>query len=217
MRNVTRPAAPESLRRNSARWTRELMGEISRNEGVASEARYKYFGKYGKDDVRDALKSMYNNLCCYCESRVGKSGDIEHRLPKRKYPASTYDWNNLHLSCRDCNTAKSEKFDEINPILDPVIDFPISNFIKHKLHKVAAIHARGKTTIRHTKLDRDDLNSNRQKISVLALEIIEEINEKLEDPGIDYGINQLEEMISGEYGSMIEHLVSRFGKWGRNA
>lgn len=75
---------------------------------------------YGAATVKEALMTIQNGKCCFCErSRDRIELDIEHFRPKgmvkqshsdRKkiYPGYywlAYDWKNLYLSCKRCNTS----------------------------------------------------------------------------------------------------------------
>jgi uncharacterized protein (TIGR02646 family) len=84
---------------------------------------------YGHDSVKATLVSAQHRKCCYCESRIGFEGDIEHYRPKAgccqakgepvtkpEYYWLAYEWNNLLLSCKVCNqTFKQNSF----PLVDP--------------------------------------------------------------------------------------------------
>ena len=63
MRNVSRPVAPESLRKNGAAWTRELMHALEAPNPDKGQLRT-LFNRYSKDDVRYALAKMYSDRCC---------------------------------------------------------------------------------------------------------------------------------------------------------
>ena len=70
---------------------------------------------YSNPQVKDALIELFKEKCAYCESRFLHvySGDVEHFRPKGKIadapnPKPGYywlasNWNNLLLSCRNCN------------------------------------------------------------------------------------------------------------------
>ena len=80
---------------------------------------------YGSTEIRDLLKGLQHNKCCYCERKT--SGQIDHFRPKgairqsqgsRVHPGYywlAYRWDNLVLACEDCNLKKSDYF----PIEDP--------------------------------------------------------------------------------------------------
>ncbi len=83
---------------------------------------------YADKTVKDQLKADQNNKCAFCERlRNGDFGDVEHYRPKGAYTDSkgqahapayywlAYEWNNLMLSCSECNrTHKKTAF----PLLD---------------------------------------------------------------------------------------------------
>ncbi len=74
---------------------------------------------YAHQDVKTALKSCHNGKCAYCERYLnGDYGAVEHFRPKGGYtdPSTgslikpgywwlSYDWDNLLLSCTECNTS----------------------------------------------------------------------------------------------------------------
>lgn len=87
---------------------------------------------YNAKPVKAALMKAHNNKCCYCETKSRSSGDfaVEHYRPKggvkqsRKqkhddclgYYWLAYDWDNLLLSCHECNRDwKSTLFPLSNP------------------------------------------------------------------------------------------------------
>ncbi|NII25181.1 TIGR02646 family protein [Pseudoflavitalea sp. X16] len=75
------------------------------------------FCAYNSDEVKIALKKLFNGKCAYCESPIltVTVGDIEHFRPKaaivtdkKKMLKPGYywlaaDWDNLLLSCNNCN------------------------------------------------------------------------------------------------------------------
>jgi len=77
---------------------------------------------YTADDVKIALKNLYNNKCAYCESFESEP-EIEHYRPKKRVNGESrishqgyywlcYEWTNLLPSCHVCNkqNEKGNKF-----------------------------------------------------------------------------------------------------------
>lgn len=83
---------------------------------------------YKEEDVKDALKILYNKKCAYCEQKVEQT-HVEHYRPKKgnrgnrvtivnNEPESLHvgyywlslSWDNLLLSCPKCNVKKGNKF-----------------------------------------------------------------------------------------------------------
>lgn len=207
MRNVMRTTIPDSLAKNAAKWTNELLAEISKH-GEFAKVPEIYKNKYRQDDVKEALNKMYKNHCCYCESVVGKEyatyGRIEHLKPKSVFPAQCFEWNNLHWSCEVCNTTyKQDNWDPVNPILDPCVDdisahLYLDTTTGEYVEKNAS--PRGITTIRDTGMNREGLvEARRSKIIELAtnyrqykmngtekefIRCYQELKEMLDYPGV---------------------------------
>jgi uncharacterized protein (TIGR02646 family) len=85
---------------------------------------------YGAKSVKNALLRAQYDKCCYCERKLSASdyGDVEHYRPKgtvkqapgqdKEYPGYywlAYEWNNLLVSCKRCNTGHKG-------ILFPLVD-----------------------------------------------------------------------------------------------
>lgn len=183
MRNVTRVESPQSFRNEATAWARTLRKK--RSEGKATEHYYNLYNQSGKRDVRsdmeDCLLLMYSKMCCYCEASTDKKqGEIEHLRPKKKFPDKTYDWNNLHWVCGECNGMKLEKYDDIYPILDPSDPEPIEQHIEPRIDADTLWlwllnkndSRRGNTTIEHAGLNRDGLRTARMKTYLKTLELI---------------------------------------------
>ena len=190
MRNVTRTAKPGSLKRNATRWKKQLLDEIKKcKPGETVED--KHFDRYRNDDVKAALKTMYGERCCYCEVNITNITweHIEHRKPKAigLFPNLTFTWSNLHLACPKCNNAKSDQWDNANPILDAVKD-AINDHLTYELSGVGLLRwhksSRGDTTIIHADLDRENLPITRLKLFAKLLKAIEGLNSALGE-GVD--------------------------------
>lgn len=94
---------------------------------AATEHNKLKFGLYKHGDVRQALHQLFGRKCVFCESSLlgSQPGDIEHYRPKGKahvidqvtgkhmevsdgYPWLAASWNNLLLSCADCNRPRRQ-------------------------------------------------------------------------------------------------------------
>jgi uncharacterized protein (TIGR02646 family) len=73
-------------------------------------------GVYGSSKVKNALKRIQHNKCCYCEAifEANYAGDVDHYRPKGAigsgknrirpgYYWLAYLWNNLYYACADCD------------------------------------------------------------------------------------------------------------------
>jgi len=219
MKNVERLSMPLNLKRNAAGWKRELLSKIKECGRSGKKVADSFFDHYRQDDVRSKLEEMYNGHCCYCESDVGvvEYGNIEHRKPKRKFPSSCFDWNNLHLSCTRCNTKKGRHYVKRYPILDAVKD----DITKHMTYKISPYGLlcdsrtkRAETTVKHTGLNepKRKLPKKRLDVFLAALDLIVEINSMPDNPRNDVVINELDEMCNGSYGSVVDFARKKFLK-----
>lgn len=148
---------------------------------------------YTHESVREKLMVAQHQKCCYCESRLcGTSpAEIEHFRPKsavrqeagtgREYPGYywlTYSWNNLLVSCRECNSKKSDFFpladesrrarnhhDEVDvecPLfIDPANEDP-SDHVNFSGSMVRGRTPRGRKTIQAMELNRSGLEELRR-------------------------------------------------------
>lgn len=81
---------------------------------------FKSFKVYADKSVKLTLNELFNGKCAYCESKFIHVyvGDVEHFRPKGKvssrevqrpgYYWLASDWDNLLISCRNCNQASRE-------------------------------------------------------------------------------------------------------------
>ncbi|MBR3328908.1 MAG: HNH endonuclease [Atopobiaceae bacterium] len=67
--------------------------------------------RYRHDDVVDQLMKDFHGKCYICEIDDLQSIEVEHLLPHHngKYPDRMFEWNNLFLSCRHCNSVKTRR------------------------------------------------------------------------------------------------------------
>lgn len=71
---------------------------------------------YGQ--ARHDLARRIGYYCSYCEMKVFNSIEVEHILPRIQGGAEV-DWDNFLLSCKYCNTIKSDHNDNINDYFWP--------------------------------------------------------------------------------------------------
>lgn len=115
MRKFDRPDAPEWLLANYEKWGKQYADKREnpkkRNDFV--------WAKYNKTPVNQLLYPIFvaatKKHCCYCDgypmgARI--SNKIEHFRPSSKFPLLAYLWENLFLSCENCNNNKLNFFDE---------------------------------------------------------------------------------------------------------
>ena len=171
MIRVTRTKKPALLVDKAASWKREI------RSASTDAARKKAQGKYGHDEIKQALVEMFHGKCAYCESYVPHIdyGHIEHFKPKSTpaYFELAVEWNNLLLACGRCNGVenKGTKFPlakEGGPLVNPVKENPPRHLRFDfdpmlKLANVLGVSKRGETTQTILGLNRPDLLKHRSK------------------------------------------------------
>lgn len=69
---------------------------------------------YSGKDVIDQLNIDFHGKCYICEQQYITSYEVEHFVSYRGNNTLKYDWDNLFLSCRHCNSVKTARiFDDI--------------------------------------------------------------------------------------------------------
>ena len=118
--------------------------------------------------ARNTLRAMSFRKCFYCERKLSESEDeIDHYIEVAESPEKAFHWENLCLSCRDCNRHKtpnsrisvSECLNPCDTTADPA---------EHLIFAEEIICPRqgsstGTRTIQKYRLDRDQLNYLRTK------------------------------------------------------
>ena len=95
---------PEILKRNGRKWVKEYMSLVRNGSEIPKSIKDRYRHK----EIKEAVRLETNDKCAYCESFVTDQypGDIEHIIPKTKYPRLIFTWANLTFSCFLCNNNK---------------------------------------------------------------------------------------------------------------
>ena len=71
-------------------------------------------GTYQANDVQEQLCKDFSDKCYLCEcNAVTAKAEIEHLIPQKVDETKILDWNNLFLSCYNCNSIKKQnKYDK---------------------------------------------------------------------------------------------------------
>jgi len=100
------------------------------------------YTEYGQ--ARHDLAEVIGYYCSYCEMKVRNSIEVEHILP-RNQGGAPLDWENFLLSCKYCNTIKSDHNQNLNDYLWPDIDNTDLAFIYSEVNAIGP-----KPTIEYT-------------------------------------------------------------------
>ena len=181
--------------------------ELIDNNGYIDKPLYN--DRYKQQDIKAALKIIYNNKCAFCEQRIEQS-HIEHYRPKKVYYWLAFSWDNLILACPTCNQHKGINFEitgisitfvntnvniqnihnssanydllEKPKMVNPEINDP-SNMIKfHKNGLIESDDERFAYTIETCKINRADLNDQRRTLLNIFKEDIRSVLLENTDP-----------------------------------
>lgn len=135
--------------------------------------------KYGHKDIRDRLNSCSFNKCFYCESKLtGALREIDHYVEVSIDRSLAYEWNNLYLSCSNCNDKLDHNTIPISEALNPCVDSDedIQRCLTFENECISFLpnSTKGRKTIRKFRLDSDLLDLKRSKwLNKLATSAIE--------------------------------------------
>ncbi|MBL7826836.1 MAG: HNH endonuclease [Saprospiraceae bacterium] len=139
---------------------------------------------WNKPFIKDCLLQMSNNKCSYCECKLGiedKYIEVEHFLPKSKYPNRVLEWENLLPSCKRCNSEKREFDPAINPFIHPVHDEP-KDHLAYIAYRFTGKTEKGKNSIFELNLnDRTRLQTPRFEIASAIIEQLDDIQHDIEE------------------------------------
>lgn len=93
----------------------KILTEESRKKAFEYNVKSKdYLDKsnlYKVGSVQRELEKIYYFKCAYCEKDIrDEDKHIEHYRPKKRYYWLAYSWDNLLLSCGQCNRPKGDRF-----------------------------------------------------------------------------------------------------------
>jgi uncharacterized protein (TIGR02646 family) len=246
------PAPPAVLHDRGAAATAEVCAVVTRGERPTFDRTV-----YGAADVKQALKTAQHDKCCFCEAKLSHThpGDVEHFRPKaraqqdERAPPTTgyywlaYEWDNLYLSCEECNRRHKRGLfpltdpttrvgshvdahrlaDERPLFIDPGHDDP-ETFIEFRREYAAAVdgHPRGDQTWRTLALNRPPLVERRRerlaslKACAVLVKLLAEgdLREDLRDEAVStLRLLTIAATNHAEYASMARALLREIAPW----
>lgn len=174
---------PQVLRENKAKWLEKYLAERAGNPGKRPSSR-----QYAHSDIIDALQAMSFHKCFYCEQST-KDGrvEVDHHIEVAVAPERAFDWDNLYLSCHECNSKKLDHaavpvtscLDPCNEAVDPAEHL----MFEDELIRPRRSSSSGRETIRKYRLDRADLDLKRSRQLKVFLKTQLEIERRKNDEG----------------------------------
>jgi uncharacterized protein (TIGR02646 family) len=112
------------VRAHAQKLYREARRYFKVPEKKRRQTRFQFTPVYNDASVRDALNTLFQGKCAYCESQLGPSGEfaVDHFRPetgavglRRDYSPDhywwlAYAWFNLYAVCGFCNSFKGTMF-----------------------------------------------------------------------------------------------------------
>lgn len=185
MIKINKTQQPKILQDNSSQWTNEYLRALNSEIRMTDTIKT----RYNHPDIKSALKNETHGKCVYCESKFEhvSYGDIEHILPKNEgaRPDMYVEWNNLTLSCEQCNrSGKYTYYDPALPLINPYIDDPIDHFqdIGPLIFHIVG-DERARITEKVLKINRFSL-VDRRKEAIEKIEILLSSWEKEQNPNV---------------------------------
>lgn len=116
MKPLTKHPEPAVLVTNGAEWTSSYVAAAPHNR--------KRLERWGHEEIRATLSDETYGKCAYCESTVGHVSypNVEHILPKSKFPELAHIWSNLTSACTKCNNSKSDYHEPDLAVFNPYTD-----------------------------------------------------------------------------------------------
>lgn len=115
MRHIDRLPEPEILVRKHEVWQQQFDKGRTVNPKLRPDS-----SKYGNKDIRKTLDACSHYKCFYCEGRLkGELKEIDHFKEVAIAPELAFTWNNLYLSCHNCNDKIDHNGIPVEEVLDP--------------------------------------------------------------------------------------------------
>jgi uncharacterized protein (TIGR02646 family) len=158
MRHLDRLPEPAILQRKRAQWLKRFL----ESERQRPDSR-----QYGHAEIHQALAAMSYHKCFYCECKVDAGDDeVDHYIEVAESPEKAFDWDNLYLSCCDCNRKKlSNTSIPVGACIDPCGPDDPADHLTFEGEIITAKDGspKGLRTIQKYSLDRPMLNHQRVK------------------------------------------------------
>lgn len=181
MIHINRLPKPDILVRKEKEWTEKFL---------ASDNKRPDNSKYGHKEIRVQLNSMSFHKCFYCERKLkGVPREIDHFIevsdPNGRKLA--FDWDNLYLSCDNCNNKLPNTVIPVGDVLSPCLktDDEIQEhlFFENEIITVKNDSKIGLQTIKKFRLDTDLLDHLRLKQLSLFKDVLLQIKENQVNSG----------------------------------
>jgi len=138
MIKLIRGPKPKILEINEKTWAEGLAAAIAKYGAynlIPNDEKNQLISYYRHNSIKESLFISSFEKCAFCECKPAEGGNIEveHFLPKSKYPDLTFEWSNFLPACRKCNGSKLDHDTGKDPIINPYETNPEDIFDYHDI------------------------------------------------------------------------------------
>lgn len=102
---IEREPEPQILASKKTEWLAKFLARRAKDPKARPDSK-----KYAHSEVTGALRRMGHGKCFYCERKLETGAQhVDHHIEVFESPELAFTWDNLYLSCKDCNNAKRKK------------------------------------------------------------------------------------------------------------
>lgn len=183
MRHIDRLPVPEILSEKQEEWQHKYDEKRRSNPHCRPDS-----SKYAHKSIIEQLWSMSSGKCFYCETKLsGEPKEVDHFVEVACDPSKAYEWDNLYLSCSNCNNKLSDRTVSVECALDPCRDSDevIQDNITFEDEIICPVanSCKGLDTIRKYRLDSEALDYKRAKWLIKLSKVIIKIKDAMSADG----------------------------------
>lgn len=178
--------------------------------------------KYAHKDIRNDLNSTSHHKCFYCETKFkGLPREVDHLIEVTVDKRLSFEWDNLYLSCDNCNGKIRHDKMPINICLNPFNDTDEDIFEHISFDKELIIPKNnseiGLRTIQKYRLDSDLLDNRRLKQITSFQDVLLNIKDNQINENRNYLTPEERELINSfkradnPYTLMFKVLLTKYG------
>jgi hypothetical protein len=174
MRKLQRHTKPSILIDRGEAWLSNFMASGNKRPDSS---------KYAHTAIKTELNSMSFHKCFYCETKLkGEPKEVDHHVEVSVDKTLSYTWENLYLSCDNCNNKIPHDSIPVNSVLNPCLSTD-DVIQQHLTFNKELINPKdnselGLRTIQKFRLDTELLDTRRLKQICLFQELLLEIRRK---------------------------------------
>lgn len=183
MRHIDRLPMPAILREKQDEWQARYEEKLVENPKARPDS-----SKYAHKEIKDTLYAMSYGKCFYCETKLsGGNKEVDHFIEVAIDHSKAYEWENLYLTCSNCNDKIDHAAIPVAEALDPCrdSDVEIQQNITYVDEQICAVldSRKGLNTIKKFRLNTELLDMRRGQWLNKLLKTVTEIQERMIEEG----------------------------------